>query len=84
MIHVSPSATVQQQFADTVSTQTRVGAALETDMRNRSRKEPTYPENWRRCRDCRAIIPLKADHDCQSVPSTGEGKEPEPDEERDD
>jgi hypothetical protein len=53
-------------------------------VKNRREKEPAYPENWRRCRDCQAIVPLGADHDCQSTLSTEEAKRPQPDQATDD
>jgi hypothetical protein len=61
----------------------RIDTPQETHVRNRRRKGHTYPENWRRCRKCGAIVALGTDHDCQSATPTADGEQPGPDQDSD-
>ena len=49
-------------------------------MTKRRQNGSAYPKNWRRCRECGAIVALGADHNCDLATSTTEAKQPEPDE----
>ena len=62
-----------------MSTEDKIDMGQEGPMTKRRRNGFTYPKNWRRCRECEAIVPLGVDHNCEPVTPTAEDKQPEPD-----